>query len=64
MNEFFAGDVSELIKGLAYEFWEQRGRPLGSPEVDWQKAEEKLGSYSLNSPVGPPWSAFSMGPSE
>jgi hypothetical protein len=64
MDEFFAGDVNELLKKLAYEFWEQRGRPIGSPEVDWQNAEERLRSYGLDSPVGPPLSAFSMGPSE
>ena len=25
----------ELVAELAYKHWEQRGRPLGSPEVDW-----------------------------
>jgi hypothetical protein len=28
---------------LAYEFWERRGRPLGSPEIDWYAAERALG---------------------
>jgi hypothetical protein len=64
MDEFFAGDVNELLQKLAYEFWEQRGRPVGSPEVDWQKAKEWLRSDGLDSSVGPPLSAFSMGPSE
>lgn len=64
MTEFFEGDLHELTKKLAYEFWEQRGRPTGSPEVDWHKAEEKMRSYGAASPVGPPLSAFSMGPSE
>ena len=66
MDEFFTGDVSELLKKLAYEFWEQRGRPFGSPEIDWQRAEERLLSFGLDlhSRVGPPLSAFSMGPSE
>jgi hypothetical protein len=64
MDEFFVGDVNEFLQKLAYESWEQRGRPVGSPEVDWQKAEERLGLYGLDSPVGPPLSAFSMGPSE
>jgi hypothetical protein len=27
---------------LAYRFWQERGCPLGSPEVDWQRAEEEL----------------------
>ena len=64
MNEFYADEVNELMRKLAYEFWEQRGRPVGSPDVDWQKAEERLRSYGFGSPVGPPLSAFSMGPSE
>ncbi len=29
----------EFRERLAYEFWVQRGRPLGSPEVDWFAAE-------------------------
>ena len=28
---------------LAYELWERRGRPLGSPESDWHAAESALG---------------------
>jgi hypothetical protein len=30
------------IARLAYELWERRGRPLGSPEVDWYAAESAL----------------------
>ena len=29
---------------LAYELWERRGRPFGSPEVDWHEAERQLRS--------------------
>jgi hypothetical protein len=25
---------------LAYEYWQERGCPDGSPEIDWLKAEE------------------------
>jgi len=32
----------EEISALAYELWMQRGCPLGSPEVDWFRAEEEL----------------------
>ena len=32
----------EEISALAYELWIQRGCPLGSPEVDWFRAEEEL----------------------
>jgi hypothetical protein len=31
------------IARLAYELWERRGRPLGSPELDWYTAESALG---------------------
>jgi hypothetical protein len=30
------------IELLAYAYWQQRGRPLGSPEVDWFRAVEDL----------------------
>ena len=30
------------ISALAYELWIQRGCPVGSPEVDWLRAEEEL----------------------
>ena len=30
------------ISALAYKLWKQRGCPLGSPEVDWFRAEEEL----------------------
>ena len=32
----------EEIARLAYELWERRGRPLGSPEIDWYAAESAL----------------------
>ena len=37
------GHVSALdgeeIARLAYQIWEERGRPIGSAEVDWYEAE-------------------------
>ena len=30
------------IETLAYQLWEERGRPLGSPDVDWFRAQEDL----------------------
>jgi len=27
---------------LAYRFWEERGCPIGSPDVDWQRAAEEM----------------------
>jgi hypothetical protein len=40
MTEAYGHD--EIAK-LAYELWERRGRPLGSPEIDWYAAESGLG---------------------
>lgn len=34
--------VDKEIAMLAYEYWEQRGRPIGSPEVDWYRAEDDV----------------------
>ena len=43
-----SGDFSKLyhqeIAKLAYSFWELRGRPVGSPEIDWCRAELELAS--------------------
>ena len=44
MAGLLAADAHELTAKLAYRFWEQRGRPFGSPEVDWFSAEEALAS--------------------
>lgn len=30
------------VEKLAYKLWERRGRPTGSPEVDWHAAERAL----------------------
>ena len=40
MTEAYRHD--EIAK-LAYELWERRGRPLGSPEIDWDAGESALG---------------------
>jgi hypothetical protein len=32
----------EDVARLAYRFWEERGRPLGSPEVDWYQAKREI----------------------
>ena len=32
----------EFVENLAYKLWEQRGRPLGSPDVDWFAAERAV----------------------
>ena len=30
------------ISRLAYLYWLERGRPIGSPEEDWSRAEQDL----------------------
>lgn len=32
----------EFVAKLAYQKWEGRGRPLGSPDIDWFAAEQAL----------------------
>lgn len=42
MIDFIAGDEHEVTAVWAYRLWEKRGRPLGSPEVDWFEAKNQL----------------------
>ena len=37
------------VAALAHRRWRERGCPLGSPEEDWQQAEEELRSRSKSS---------------
>jgi hypothetical protein len=37
-----ANSDRETIQAPAYDRWVARGRPVGSPEVDWLQAEEDL----------------------
>jgi hypothetical protein len=32
----------EFVTRLAYKLWTQRGRPFGSPDVDWFAAEQAV----------------------
>ena len=41
-NDTWADRPHEEIARLAYYLWEQRGHPLGSPEVDWFQAEDEV----------------------
>ncbi len=34
----------DQIELRAYQYWEERGRPWGTPDVDWFKAEQDLTS--------------------
>lgn len=39
-TDFLGEDRHEYVRKLAYQLWEKRGRPFGSPEVDWFQAEQ------------------------
>jgi len=32
----------EQLELLAYEYWQERGSPVGSPDEDWFRAEKEL----------------------
>ena len=40
--DFLGESRHEFVAKLAYQYWERRGMPLGSPEVDWLTAERAL----------------------
>jgi len=48
-SDFLGEDRHEYVRKLAYQLWEKRGRPLGSPEVDWFQAEQAVYSSLLAS---------------
>ncbi len=37
-----ASPTHDQIAALAYEYWQLRGCPIGSPEEDWRRAEQEL----------------------
>ena len=42
------------ISKLAYEYWQARGEPLGSPQIDWHAAEATLGvTHAESDPLLP-----------
>ena len=51
LTTFYGEDRHELVQKLAFEHWEKRGRPLGSPEIDWFAAEASVRSCLLSSGV-------------
>jgi hypothetical protein len=40
--DFLYEDRHEFVERLAYKLWEERGRPSGSPDVDWVAAERAV----------------------
>ena len=63
MNSDFARPSREEIELLAYRLWEERGRPVGSPDLDWFEAKREL-SLTADSPIRLPFSSMMMGPIE
>ena len=55
-------DDGAQIEKLAYRFWEERGRPSGSPEEDWFKAERELQRESIGPPERLPFSSLGISP--
>jgi hypothetical protein len=53
----------EQIEKLAYQLWEERGRPLGSPADDWFRAEQEF-IQSSDSPSRLPFSSLTLEPVE
>jgi hypothetical protein len=51
LTDFYGEDRHELVQKLAYQHWEKRGSPLGSPEIDWFAAEKVVRSYLLASGI-------------
>ncbi|MBI2798702.1 MAG: 2Fe-2S iron-sulfur cluster binding domain-containing protein [Gammaproteobacteria bacterium] len=47
-----SGDAAE-IAGRADALWQARGRPMGSPEIDWSRAEAELTKAADTSPAPP-----------
>ena len=45
--DFLGEDRHEFVAKLAYQLWEERGCPFGSPEVDWFRAERAVYSSLL-----------------
>lgn len=63
MNHTTSNLHYDEIEKLAYQFWEQRGRPVGSPDVDWFQAQQAV-LQKTDSPMRLPFSSIIMGPVE
>ncbi|HTU42727.1 MAG TPA: DUF2934 domain-containing protein [Candidatus Aquilonibacter sp.] len=51
LTDFYGEDRHELVQKLAYQRWEKRGSPLGSPEIDWFAAEKTVRTDLLASGI-------------
>ena len=61
MDKKTSDSHSAEIEKLAYRFWEERGRPFGSPEEDWFKAEREFRREFYALPERLPFSSLMMG---
>ena len=41
-SEFYSASENSDVAARAYECWHERGCPDGSPDIDWQRAEEEV----------------------
>lgn len=48
-TDFLGESRHEFVAKLAYKLWEQRGRPVGSPDIDWFAAEQAVYSSLVES---------------
>jgi hypothetical protein len=51
LTDFYGENRHELVEKLAYQHWEKRGSPFGSPEIDWFAAENFLRASLLASGI-------------
>jgi hypothetical protein len=40
--------VENPVEQIELRAWEERGRPLGTPEIDWYRAEQELSEGTLS----------------
>jgi len=45
-------DTRTSIEKLAYAYWQERGCPIGSPEIDWVRAEQQLAGETVSESYG------------
>lgn len=58
------GNDQKDVARLAYEMWQQRGCPFGSPEVDWFAAEQAMAASRTESEADLSDSTVSLEPNE
>ncbi len=64
MNYIFVRSLHDLTEKLAYNYWERRGHPLGSPEIDWFGAEKTVASSFAPLDPNPSQCGLRLEPSE